>query len=94
MSLPDHASASGQPAKVSVDAFPDYKLNGHVKSFSPGTGSSFSIMPAENATGNWVKVVQRVPIEISIDQLPTHLPLSAGLSADVKVDTGHSRLGG
>jgi membrane fusion protein (multidrug efflux system) len=82
----------GQPATVTIDAFPDYKLKGHLASFSPGTGSSFSIMPAENATGNWVKVVQRVPIEISIDQLPTHLPLSAGLSADVEVDTGHSRL--
>jgi membrane fusion protein (multidrug efflux system) len=83
----------GQPATVSIDAFPDYELKGHVKSFSPGTGSSFSIMPAENATGNWVKVVQRVPIEIAIDDLPQGLPLSAGLSADVEVDTGHSRLG-
>jgi membrane fusion protein (multidrug efflux system) len=82
----------GQPAKVTIDAFPDYELKGHVASFSPGTGSSFSIMPAENATGNWVKVVQRVPIEIAIDDVPTGLPLSAGLSADVKVDTGHSRL--
>ena len=83
----------GQPAKVSIDAFPDHKLDGHVESFSPGTGSSFSIMPAENATGNWVKIVQRVPIEIAIDDLPEGLPLSAGLSADVSVDTGHSRLG-
>ena len=82
----------GQPATVRIDAFPDYKLNGHLASFSPGTGSSFSIMPAENATGNWVKDVQRVPIEIAIDDVPTGLPLSAGLSANVKVDTGHSRL--
>jgi membrane fusion protein (multidrug efflux system) len=79
---------------VRIDAFPDYKLNGHVASFSPGTGSSFSILPAENATGNWVKVVQRVPVEIHIDELPDGLPLSTGLSADVTVDTGHSRLGG
>jgi membrane fusion protein (multidrug efflux system) len=82
----------GQPARVTIDAFPDHELSGHLASFSPGTGSSFSILPAENATGNWVKVVQRVPVEISIDQLPAGLPLSAGLSADVRVDTGHSRL--
>jgi membrane fusion protein (multidrug efflux system) len=82
----------GQPAAVKIDAFPDYKLKGHLASFSPGTGSSFSILPAENATGNWVKVVQRVPVEIAIDDLPQGLPLSAGLSANVEVDTGHSRL--
>ena len=82
----------GQPASVGLDAFPDYKLKGHIASFSPGTGSSFSILPAENATGNWVKVVQRVPIEIDIDELPQGLPLSAGLSAEVTVDTGHRRL--
>ncbi len=82
----------GQPATVSIDAFPDHKLKGHLASFSPGTGSSFSILPAENATGNWVKVVQRIPIEIAIDELPEGLPFSAGLSADVEVDTGHSRL--
>lgn len=82
----------GQPAKVKIDAFPDYRLKGHLASFSPGTGSSFSILPAENATGNWVKVVQRVPVEIGIDELPEGLPLSTGLSAEVTVDTGHSRL--
>jgi membrane fusion protein (multidrug efflux system) len=82
----------GQPARVRIDAFPDFGLTGHVASFSPGTGSSFSILPAENATGNWVKVVQRVPVEIALDALPADLPLSAGLSAEIRVDTGHSRL--
>jgi membrane fusion protein, multidrug efflux system len=81
----------GQPATVKVDAFPDQKLKGHVASFSPGTGSSFSILPAENATGNWVKVVQRLPVEIAIDNPPADLPMSAGLSVEVEVDTGHQR---
>jgi membrane fusion protein (multidrug efflux system) len=81
----------GQPATVEVDAFPDHKLTGHVVSFSPGTGNSFSILPAENATGNWVKVVQRLPVEIALDNVPAELPLSMGLSAEVEVDTGHKR---
>ncbi|MDE8653550.1 HlyD family secretion protein [Novosphingobium album (ex Liu et al. 2023)] len=81
----------GQPAEIEIDAFPDRHLKGHVESFSPGTGSSFSVLPAENATGNWVKVVQRLPVQVAIDQVPADLPLSAGLSVDVKVDTGHQR---
>ncbi|MBW8753120.1 MAG: HlyD family secretion protein [Sphingomonadales bacterium] len=81
----------GQPATVKIDAFPDHKLKAHVASFSPGTGNSFSILPAENATGNWVKVVQRLPVEIAIDEVPTNLPLHSGLSVDVEVDTGHQR---
>lgn len=82
---------AGQPAKIEVDAFPDHALKGHVESFSPGTGSSFSVLPAENATGNWVKVVQRLPVQIAIDEVPAGLPLSAGLSATVEIDTGHER---
>lgn len=81
----------GQPATIEVDAFPDHELKGHVASFSPGTGNSFSILPAENATGNWVKVVQRLPVEIAIDEVPQGLALHMGLSADVEVDTGHKR---
>lgn len=79
----------GQPATVTIDAFPDRMLNAHVASFSPGTGNSFSLLPAENATGNWVKVVQRLPIELALDTVPDDLPLQAGLSAEVTVDTGH-----
>lgn len=82
---------AGQPAKIEVDAFPDHELRGHVESFSPGTGNSFSILPAENATGNWVKVVQRLPVQIALDEIPEGLPLSAGLSVEVEVDTGHKR---
>jgi len=81
----------GQDAEIKIDAFPDYKLKGHVESFSPGTGNSFSILPAENATGNWVKVVQRLPVQIAIDEAPADLPLSAGLSVEVEIDTGHKR---
>jgi membrane fusion protein (multidrug efflux system) len=81
----------GQPATVKIDAFPDRKLKAHVASFSPGTGNSFSILPAENATGNWVKVVQRLPVEIAVDEIPAGLPLHTGLSVDVEVDTGHQR---
>jgi membrane fusion protein, multidrug efflux system len=81
----------GQPAQVTIDAFPDHVLQGKVESFSPGTGSSFAVLPAENATGNWVKVVQRLPVQIAIEATPEDLPLSAGLSAKVEVDTGHER---
>jgi len=81
----------GQPAKITIDAYSGVSLKGHVASFSPGTGNSFSILPAENATGNWVKVVQRLPVEIALDQVPQGLPLHAGLSAEVEVDTGHQR---
>jgi len=81
----------GQPATVKIDAFPDHKLKAHIASFSPGTGNSFSILPAENATGNWVKVVQRLPVEIAIDEVPADLPLHTGLSVDAEVDTGHER---
>lgn len=81
----------GQRATFKVDAFPELKLTGHVASFSPGTGNSFALLPPENATGNWVKVVQRLPIEFSIDALPRDLPLHAGLSVEVKVDTGYQR---
>jgi membrane fusion protein (multidrug efflux system) len=81
----------GQPATIEIDAYPDHELKGRVESFSPGTGASFSILPAENATGNWVKVVQRVPVQIAIDEAPADLPMAAGLSVEVTVDTGHQR---
>jgi membrane fusion protein (multidrug efflux system) len=76
----------GQRAEVQLDAFPDHVLRGHVDSIGVGTGSEFSVLPAQNATGNWVKVVQRVPVRIKLDGKPT-VPLIAGLSAEVKVIT-------
>jgi len=77
----------GQRAEVVLDAFPDRPLTGRVESIGVGTGSEFSVLPAQNATGNWVKVVQRVPVRIRLDLVPPGLPLIAGLSADVKVLT-------
>ena len=81
----------GQPVSVKIDAFPDFDIKGHVESFSPGTGNSFSVLPAENATGNWVKVTQRLPVIVSLESLPKDVPLHAGLSVVVTVDTGHRR---
>ncbi len=83
----------GQPASVTIDAYPGRKFRAHVASFSPGTGSSFSLLPAENATGNWVKVTQRVPIELAMDEAAPELTLQAGLSVDARVDTGQRPLG-
>jgi membrane fusion protein (multidrug efflux system) len=75
----------GQPAEIGFDAYPGLKLRGHVQSIGAGTGSEFSVLPAQNANGNWVKVTQRVPVRIAIDQRSAR-PMIAGLSADVKVD--------
>lgn len=75
----------GQKAKVSFDAYPGLHLKGHVSSIGAGTGSEFSILPAQNANGNWVKVTQRVPVRIAIDEASPR-PLIAGLSADVTVE--------
>jgi membrane fusion protein (multidrug efflux system) len=78
----------GQRALVTLDAWPGQPLEGRVESIGAGTGSEFSVLPAQNATGNWVKVVQRVPVRISLPA-DTKVPLIAGLSATVKVDTPH-----
>jgi membrane fusion protein (multidrug efflux system) len=76
----------GQPATLTFDAYPDLRVKGHVASIGAGTGSEFSILPAQNANGNWVKVTQRVPVRIAIDERPAH-QLIAGLSAHVSIDT-------
>ena len=76
----------GQPATIKLDAYPGRPITGHVESIGAGTGSEFSVLPAQNATGNWVKVVQRVPVRIALPD-KTDVPLIAGLSASVKVDT-------
>lgn len=79
--------APGQRATITVDAYPDLKLNGRVASIGAGTGSEFAILPAQNANGNWVKVTQRVPVLIALDEKPKRA-LIAGLSAkvDVRID--------
>lgn len=77
----------GNTASVKIDRFPDRKFSGVVTSVSPGTGSQFSLLPPENATGNWVKVVQRVPVRVQLTDADPGFLLQAGLSADVSVDT-------
>jgi membrane fusion protein (multidrug efflux system) len=83
----------GQPATIEVDGFPGRKLTGRVESLAGGTGASFSLLPPDNATGNFVKVVQRVPVRIAWDKLPDDLVLRPGLSADVTVDVGKTPQG-
>jgi membrane fusion protein, multidrug efflux system len=81
----------GQTAALDIDAYPSESFTGKVESTSPGTGSSFSLLPPENASGNWVKVVQRLPVRIAIDAGHPDLPLAAGMSVTVEVDTHHRR---
>ena len=83
--------ALGQKVTVVVDAFPNHTFKGRVTSMSPGTGAQFAILPPQNASGNWVKVVQRVPIRISFEADENTQKLRAGMSAYVSVDTGRSR---
>lgn len=80
--------AAGQKASISLDTYPDYTWQAEVASISPASGASFSVLPAENATGNWVKVVQRIPVRLKL--LPTEsAPVArVGMSADVEIDTG------
>ncbi len=81
----------GQPATVRIDTYADRTFKAHVASLSPGTGAQFSVLPAQNATGNWVKVVQRLAVRVEIEDPDRDHPLFAGLSANVKVDTQKHR---
>lgn len=81
----------GQPAKITVDAYPGYSWNAKVESISPATGAEFSLLPPQNATGNWVKVVQRVPVRLAIEPREDAPPLRAGISVVAEIDTGHKR---
>lgn len=81
----------GQTARIRIDSYPGKTFKGRVVSVSPGTGSQFSMLPAENATGNWVKVVQRLPVRVELENLNSTYPLHAGLSATVDVDTRYQR---
>ena len=74
----------GQRASVEVDAYPGKKFDAHVQSIGAGTGSEFSLLPAQNANGNWVKVTQRVPVRIAFNGTPSQ-PMIAGLSVDATV---------
>jgi len=81
----------GQPVDVTIDTYPGHTWRAEVDSISPTTGSDFSVLPAENASGNWVKVTQRVTVKIKLDLKPGDPPLRAGMSAYVSIDTGHRR---
>lgn len=81
----------GQRVTLTVDAYPQRAFHGSVTSASPGTGSSFSLLPPENSSGNWVKVVQRLPVRISIDDADPKFPLAVGMSVEAAVDTEHHR---
>ncbi len=83
---------AGQSATVTVDAYPNAVWHATVQSISPAAAQEFALLPAQNTSGNWVKVVQRVPMRIRIDTSDKTLPpLRAGMSAEVNVDTGHTR---
>ncbi len=81
----------GDPVTVAVDTYPGRTWNGIVESISPASGSEFSILPAQNSSGNWVKVVQRLPVRIRLDRKPGDPPLRAGMSVEADIDTGHTR---
>ena len=77
---------------LSIDAYPERSIVGHVASVQPGSGTAFSLLPAQNATGNYVKVVQRVPVKITIDNPPADIALGPGMSVvpSVRVDPNPS----
>jgi membrane fusion protein (multidrug efflux system) len=81
----------GDPVGIFVDTYPSRVWSGTVESISPASGAEFSILPAQNASGNWVKVVQRISVRIRVDRKPEDPVLRAGMSVTVDIDTGHRR---
>ena len=81
----------GQEATIEVDTYPGLEWRGRVYSITPGTGSEFALLPAQNSSGNWVKVVQRVSVTLEMEPMANAPPLRSGLSAVVRVDTKHRR---
>ncbi len=81
----------GQPVEITIDTYPDQTWRGRVASITPATGSEFSLLPAQNSSGNWVKVVQRITVNIEFEDLSSSPLLSSGMSAEVKIETDHSR---
>ena len=81
----------GDPVVISVDTYPNYTWHGTVESIAPGSGSEFSLIPAQNASGNWVKVVQRIPLRVKLAPAPDAPPLRSGMSVEVEIDSGHTR---
>jgi membrane fusion protein (multidrug efflux system) len=81
----------GQKAQIVLDVYPDLVWDGEVESLSPATGAEFAILPPQNASGNWVKVVQRLPVRIRLLPRDGERPLRAGMTASVTIDLGHRR---
>jgi membrane fusion protein, multidrug efflux system len=81
----------GQPVSIKLDTYPDREWRGNVESISQATGAEFSVIPAQNATGNWVKVTQRIPVRIAIQTRGDDPALRAGMSAEIEIDTGWER---
>src|SRR6202166_290580 len=81
----------GDPARFTIDAYPDTSVAARVTTMAPASGSVFALLPPQNATGNWVKVVQRIPVRLSFGQVPDGLALRAGMSVKISIDTGHRR---
>ena len=82
----------GQPVEVDIDTYGEHRWQGKVESISQATGAAFSVLPAQNASGNWVKVVQRIPVRIALQPGQDDPPLRDGMSANVRIDTGaHTR---
>ena len=81
----------GQTAIVKVDTYPDAECAGKVASIAQATGAEFAVLPPQNASGNWVKVVQRIPVRIAVTCREGDPPLRVGMSTTVEIDTGHSR---
>jgi membrane fusion protein (multidrug efflux system) len=89
----------GQPVTIDIDAYPERTILGHVASVQPGSGTAFSLLPVQNATGNWVKIVQRVPVKIVMNNPPTDVALGPGMSVETSVRVNpnpslYERLGG
>jgi membrane fusion protein (multidrug efflux system) len=81
----------GDPARLTIDAYPETPIAGKVTTLAPASGAIFALLPPQNATGNWVKVVQRIPVRLSFGVLPDGVGLRAGMSVKVSIDTGHQR---
>jgi membrane fusion protein, multidrug efflux system len=81
----------GQPVTIAIDSFPDRVWHGSVAAIAPATGAQFSVLPSENSSGNWVKVVQRLAVRIAFDSGEDISPIRAGMSVDAEIDTGHKR---